>query len=95
MPVTQWSQGLAAFILSGVPFLIGLNFLEDMDHSLFPHIFAVLTIYIIIGQFVCFAKELEPECSDKIKEGRIDVWWGFYCYYFFLFWPSYLDKIES
>jgi hypothetical protein len=92
MPISQKSQLIASLFITGIPGLLALNFLEDMDHSIFFYIYAMLAIYVFIGQFVCFVNDFEPKLSDKIKEDEVDVWWGLYCYYWYLLWPNYLRK---
>jgi hypothetical protein len=92
MPASQLSLVIVSLFIGGVPFLLGFNFLEDMDHSIFTYCDVAFASYVITGQLIFFAKEIEPELSDKIKEDKVDVWWGLYCYYCFLFWPTYLGK---
>jgi len=91
MGTDQLSLIIASIFIGGIPCLIGFNFF-DIEHGIYIYVFIIYSVYILAGQIICDMKELEPEWSDKIKEDKVDVWWGLYCYYYYLFWPTYLEK---
>jgi hypothetical protein len=90
MIVCKKSQFIAVLIICGVPELIGYNFIEDVNHSILMNIIGISLIYMVTGHIICLSKNLEPEWSEKIKNDEIDVWWGLYSYWYFMFWPTYL-----
>jgi hypothetical protein len=90
MIVSKQSQFVAMLILFGIPLFIGYNFVEDANHNVVMNIIGLVALHITVGHYIYLAKDLEPEWSDKVKHNEIDVWWGLYCYWFFMFWPNYL-----
>jgi hypothetical protein len=79
----------ASFFIGWIPGMIGFNFF-DTEHGIYIYVFAICTVYIVTGQIICDMKDLGPEWSEKIKNNKVDVWWGLSCYYYYLFWPTYL-----
>jgi hypothetical protein len=90
MIVSKQSQFIAMLILFGTPLLIGCFFVEDANNSVVMNMIGMLALHIAAGHLICVWNDAEPEWSEKVKNDELDVWWGLYCYWYFMFWPNYV-----
>lgn len=85
------SEMMAWFIFGGSIIAIGF-LIDEVDDTIYPPIAVIAMAYVGAGDFIMALKEVHPKLSNQIKNGKIDIDWGFKYLYWSCWWPLYVKN---